>query len=395
MAEYYLFRKKDRGGNEYGPWWARKRREGQPDLYFNCETSHKASAVKRADAWHEKLVASKFGEIEPRRFEEAAAETAKRHFPSLKYKTRLRYETVFAFGIDHFGKKLLSEIDLAVLADYELARREVGVKPNTIGLELRILGIVFKYAKKLKWHTGENPCRAYLEEFATADIKARIKREYYLSHEMEEEILAVATDLWRHRMIFAIETGLRLEEWCSLLGVHVDLGKNQVRVLADVAKNRTERLVPLTPRARVSYVWMRERIPASDYAMPREDGGRLAWNSPTAWRKLHEYARVAWSPDLAEDEALPAHLNFGPHWLRKTCGCRLLQDRRFPMERVSKWLGHKSVAVTQASYAFLDIDHLQEMVIETEDRVRSIGVTAGGTKASVFSKKRRSKNSLA
>lgn len=384
---FHLFRKKDKDGNEYGPYWARKRRKGQPDQYLNCETSHKASAAKRADAWHARLIATKFGEIEPHTFEEAAAEAAKRHFPSLKYKSRLRYETVFGHGIDKFGQILLSDIDSAVLSDYEQARREDGAKPNTIGLELRILGQVFKHSKKLKWFAGENPCTAYLEEYATADIKARIKRENYLTHDMEEQILAVATNLWRFRMIFAIETGLRLEEWCSLLREHVDLKRDQIRVLADVAKNRSERKVPMTPRAREAYLWTLRMIPKSDYAFPRDDGQRIAWNSPTVWRRLQEFARAAWCPEVPEDQRLPPHLSLGPHWLRKTCGCRLLQDRRFPMERVSKWLGHKTVAVTQASYAFLTIDHLQEMVVETQGRVRRIRVTGKPTEAGVFLKK--------
>jgi integrase/recombinase XerD len=387
MAEYYLYRKKDENGKAYGPWWARKRRKGLPDQYFNCETDHKASAAKRAEAWHVRLVAAKFGEIEPHSFEDAAAETARRHFASLKYKSRMRYETVFNHGIAVFGKRLLSDVDSGVLADYEQMRREEGVKPNTIGLELRILGMVFKCAKKLKWHSGENPCRVYLEEFAAADIKTRITREFYLTHEMEEQILAVATDLWKHRMIFAIESGLRLEEWCSLLRRHVDLKRNEIEVLADVAKNHTGRKVPLTPRAKESFLWMLEKIPDSDFALPREDGERIAWNSPNAWRKLQHFAGAAWAQDLPEGQPLPAHLKFGPHWLRKTCGCRLLQDRRFPIERVSKWLGHKSIKVTQDSYAFLNIDHLQELVAETQSRVRRIGVTGRVTRASVSLKR--------
>ena len=306
----------------------------------------------------------------------------------------MRYESVFNRGIDQFGKVMLGDIDSATIADYEQARRAGGTKPNTIGLELRILSQVFKYAKKLKWFTGENPCLAYLEEFATADIKTRVKREHYLTHEMEEEIIAVASTLWRHRMIFGIETGLRLEEWCSLLREHVDLKRNQIHIPADITKNRTARTVPLTPRAKESYLWMAQIIPNSEYAFPRDNGDRIAWNSPNVWRKLQQYARAAWAPELPHDQPLPPHLNFGPHWLRKTCGCRLLQDRRFPLERVSKWLGHKTVGVTQASYAFLHIDHLQEMVLETQGRVKRIRVTARTTHASVFLENRRQKDDL-
>ena len=57
------------------------------------------------------------------------------------------------------------------------------------------------------------------------------------------------------------------------------------------------------------------------------------------------------------------------HDLRRTCGCRLLQDRKFAMEEVSKWLGHSSTKVTEQHYAFLHIDQLDEAVERSEARV--------------------------
>lgn len=47
---------------------------------------------------------------------------------------------------------------------------------------------------------------------------------------------------------------------------------------------------------------------------------------------------------------------------RRTCGCRLLQDHRLPMEQVSQWLGHASLAQTQRAYAFLKVDNLHRSV---------------------------------
>jgi integrase len=35
------------------------------------------------------------------------------------------------------------------------------------------------------------------------------------------------------------------------------------------------------------------------------------------------------------------------HDLRRTCGCRLLQDLGFSMEETSRWLGHSSIKVTE------------------------------------------------
>jgi len=50
------------------------------------------------------------------------------------------------------------------------------------------------------------------------------------------------------------------------------------------------------------------------------------------------------------------------HDLRRTCGCRLLQDHKMSMEAVSKWLGHSSIQVTEKAYAFLETRHLHEAV---------------------------------
>lgn len=50
------------------------------------------------------------------------------------------------------------------------------------------------------------------------------------------------------------------------------------------------------------------------------------------------------------------------HDLRRTCGCRLLQDRGLSTEQVRDWLGHSSVMTTEKAYAFLTIDDLHRAV---------------------------------
>ena len=50
------------------------------------------------------------------------------------------------------------------------------------------------------------------------------------------------------------------------------------------------------------------------------------------------------------------------HDLRRTCGCRLLQDHAMSMEGVKEWLGHSTVVVTERTYAFLEIEHLHRAV---------------------------------
>lgn len=55
------------------------------------------------------------------------------------------------------------------------------------------------------------------------------------------------------------------------------------------------------------------------------------------------------------------------HDLRRTCGCRLLQDHGMSMECVKEWLGHSSVVVTEKTYAFLEVEQLHRAVQKSAD----------------------------
>jgi integrase/recombinase XerD len=72
--------------------------------------------------------------------------------------------------------------------------------------------------------------------------------------------------------------------------------------------------------------------------------------SPTVWEALKKAALKAGLEDLTL------------HDLRRTCGCRLLQDYGAPMEVISRWLGHSSIKVTETVYAFLTDEDLHQAV---------------------------------
>ena len=56
------------------------------------------------------------------------------------------------------------------------------------------------------------------------------------------------------------------------------------------------------------------------------------------------------------------------HDLRRTCGCRLLQEHRMRMEEVAKWLGHQSMGQTERAYAFLEVDDLHAAMARSQKR---------------------------
>ena len=50
------------------------------------------------------------------------------------------------------------------------------------------------------------------------------------------------------------------------------------------------------------------------------------------------------------------------HDLQRTAGVRLLRDHHMSMERVSLWLGHSNISVTEKVYSFLAVDDLHKAV---------------------------------
>jgi integrase/recombinase XerD len=58
------------------------------------------------------------------------------------------------------------------------------------------------------------------------------------------------------------------------------------------------------------------------------------------------------------------------HDLRRTCGCRLLQDHNVRLEDVQIWLGHSSIKTTERHYAFLREESLSSIVQRQRGVVR-------------------------
>jgi integrase len=253
---------------------------------------------------------------------------------------------------DEFDDKRLDQIDTAAIYEYEKRRRK-SVSPATIGFELRVLSVLYGLCDAWGWH-DKNPVQSYKRraKVARRDISSRNERNRYLTHDEERALLLAAPEAWKWRIVFAIETGLRKEEQFGLPWSQVDLKAKHLRITAEMAKNGKERFVPLTARAIQAATQM--RVKGSEWVCPRPDGERFAWNSPNIWRGLQAIAETA------------NINNLNWHDLRRTCGCRLLQDRELSMEAVQRWLGHASITTTERVYAFLKVDNLKRMIERTE-----------------------------
>ena len=349
--EFHLYR--PAGSKE---WSVRKRRNGRSHS-TRLETTDRRLARERAKKWHKELIASAWGEDAPRTFLDAANKFAIEHYLDIKPKTALRYKASLAHLLAAFGKLTLAQIGSAQLYEFEQKRRRDGVTAATIVNDFRCLSAIMNLAQVWEWH-DRNPVQAYLKSRKKA-LKGAEPRSRYLSHEEETALYVSASLTWGRMISFAIETGLRREEMFSLLRGDINWQRNFIQVRKEVSKSAS-RQVPLSERAAdtLRTVLMGH---SSLFCFPKGDGTRYSPTSPTIMRTLGRICAGAGVEGLTW------------HDLRRTYGCRCLQDRRMSMEAVSKCMGHSSVKVTEQVYAFLKIDNLNQMLSETEGRVVRIG----------------------
>ena len=131
---------------------------------------------------------------------------------------------------------------------------------------------------------------------------------------------------------FALGTGCRLDEIRGIdPGRDVDWTRGTVHV---IGKFRKERDVPMQPDARTA---IEEQL---------EEEGKLWTQNPQRLREV-----------MAEGSARAKIPSLTPHVLRHTFGTRWLQAGG-DIFKLSKILGHSTVAVTEAHYAHLLKDDL-------------------------------------
>lgn len=339
-------------------YWGRVTHKGQ-EHRKSLETEVKRIAEERLTEWLKELKGTNWGEKPRRKFDDAAIKFAEEHIPTLKPSSRKRYHVSLGNLSTHFEGKFLDEITSGPLSEFEHARRSAGVSNGTIRRDLSCLSSLLRSAEEWEWILG-NAAAAFLRTRSKRGLKEAPPRNRYFSH--EEEALIVRScrevtmkDGGSHRVLaaailFAIDTGLRKEEMLSLTWDLIDLDRKEVIVPNEKAKSKVGRIVPILPR---SLELLR--------GLPRHHSSRFVfWHGKKGERYFDLYPRFQ---DALEIARIP---DGRWHDLRRTCGCRLLQDHQISMERVSKWLGHSSMAVTQKVYAFLDVKHLHKAVDESK-----------------------------
>jgi integrase len=207
------------------------------------------------------------------------------------------------------------------------------------------LSSIYSCAVEWEW-VDVNPVPAYLKRRSKRGLKEAEPRTRWLTHEEEQRLLAAATPVVRQAIAFAIDTGLRREEQFSLKRFQVSLARGEIR-LDTSTKTARSRVVPILPRAG-TILGTLLAVPSmrSDWVFHHAGGARYLQMN----KGLKAAARRAGIKDLRW------------HDLRRTCGCRRLQDDGLSLAQVRDWLGHSSVVTTEKAYAFLTVDDLHRAV---------------------------------
>lgn len=331
-----------------GVWWSRIVKNGTPHEQ-SLQTGNLGLAKERLETVRKNLTASQFGEKPRRTFDEAAIRFAKEHYKTLKPKSRKRYGVSLRNLVDHFQGVYLDDVGSAKLGDFEKARLASGVTTTTVRRDLACLSSLYSRAEEWEWVTS-NPVKPFKRGRAKAGLKEGAARTRYLSTVEESSVLASAPARSRDAIAFAIDTGLRKEEQFSLLLTDIDFEARQLTVRAEIAKSGRSRTIPLLERAlNRARELAGNRVGAVPLFVTLK-GERYSPESPTMYEALQKACRRAGVPRASW------------HDLRRTCGCRLLQDYGLSVEKVSAWLGHADVRITQQRYAFLKIEQLHDAI---------------------------------
>lgn len=339
-------------------WWGRVQKDGQ-DLRQSLQTRSESVARGRLKVWLDELETLSWGGKPRLTLNAVMDEFQKEHGPTLRPSTLRRY----GVSIDHldgfFGDMLLLAIRASDLKDFETHRRTAGASAPTVRRDLACLSTVFGFAIEKEW-ADINPVIPFLRQRAKRGLRESPPRTRYLTRAEEARLLESALPYVSDAVLFAIYTGLRQEEQFSLTWEQVDLVRKHVTVYAETAKGKRERTVILLPPA----LAVLQRLPRhlkSPFvfhhgAATTTRGARRAVAMRSA-RQDNDGERFNHLDRGMRNAAKRGKIR-GLRWhdLRRTHGCRLLQEERWTMEMVRDQLGHRSVVQTERAYAFLEVE---------------------------------------
>lgn len=324
-------------------WWGRAQRNGKL-FRRSLKTTVRSVAEKRLRVWLEEQDAMQWGDKPIPDYSEAMTHFLDTHCTQIRPASARRYEVSAKSLSKHFIGLTLGQITHAKLSEFETARRREFVTASTIRRDLACLSSMIETAIVDYDLEMPNLVSSYLRKRKKRGVlKESPPRIRYLSHEEEAALIDAAMPYLQPMIRFAIDTGLRLEEQLSLRwDQHIYTREREIRLAHTGTKSGIGRSVPILPRSLGVL-----------HALPRHIKEPWVFHKQSTGERYKKLTR-----GLAGAARRAGIKDLRWHDLRRTCGCRLLQDHGMSIEQVSKWLGHATIAQTQRAYAFLEVEQL-------------------------------------
>ena len=269
-------------------------------------------------------------------FSNAKERFLKAKLHSIAYSTYRRYERVFKSFENYAGSIHLSEISSALIREYSVAMLEERKAPG-VNLDLRHLKAFLRYSH------GE-------------DMIAKVPKITMLKEQK--------------RPIYHITRG-QFKVWlnkCEILGDNAEMVRDIATIILMTAARVSEILSATWDQIDLKNGWILLYDHENDGISDKTNSGGKLYLNERAVAILRKYSsndpgpfpvKYDWFEWRMRKVATKAEFRLRPHDLRKTAGSWLVQDG-VDIYRVSKFMRHTSVVVTERYYAELMTDQHHE-----------------------------------
>ena len=280
---------------------------------------------------------------------------------------------------EHFGKKLLSEIDYKALEDFRDKRKRTSTQygtprsDRTVNLEMAVLRHIFR--KGLKWRMLEkNP----FENVDDLFYKNRNKRERALREDEVKRLIEACLPYLKPIVVTAVHTGLRKGDVLNLKWQDIDLERGIIRLTEQ--KTGETRNIVLNNDMRT----LLHSLPVKgDYVFPGKDG--------KPFKDVKRSFQIALK-DAEIEQNNDRRIKIVFHTLRHTC-VSLLTERGADTTMVKNYVAHASEEMTERythlteEYARKTADFLNglcEIEIEDGNKMETIDRKRNGVENSTL-----------
>ena len=310
-----------------GIWWTCIRHNGKR-IQKSLETSdRKLAKAIEAKVKTEIVEGTYFEKLIGRNktFKDMMDKFLKVHAPKVSSNMQRSYTTSLKHLNPFFGESNLLSISPKMVSRYKVLRNDEGAAPASVNRELSMLSKAFNLAiKEWEWPKDNSASNVPKE-------KENNERDRWLTKDEEKEILENSPEWLRDIIIFALNTGLRLQEFLSLEWSRVNLVRRTI--LIKETKNGNPKTLPLNKIA-LDVLNQRSKVKSikNDYVFFNSNG-----------KKINPHVLRTSFYTVLEKVGVE---NLWLHDLRHTFATRLAQAD-VDLYKISKLLGHKDIKMTQ------------------------------------------------